>query len=241
MNQDDYQSTALFYDRVLTPLLRPLRVDIRTFVHYRGHRNIIDICCGTGDQLQLLEGNSMNLAGVDNSAAMLDKARARCSDLVSLHLLDAEQMSPPEDPFDCALLVFSLHEKHPAGRAHIFDNACRMVKPGGSLVLADYRGRDHDLKRSLSHRLLIPVIERLAGKNHYRNYRDWMDRGGLEGFLQRRNLTVDVISQRFGSTVLCCALTIDDARQAFSNHLALLNRSLHKPIKHLSYSHEQNN
>lgn len=241
MNPDEYQSTAVFYDRILTVLLRPLRVDIRTFIHYRGHRSVIDICCGTGDQLQILEGDAMHLVGVDNSAAMLAKARNRCSDNVVLHLLDAEQMQPPEEPFDCCILVFSLHEKHPTKRQHIFNNARRMVKQGGSLILADHSGNIDGVKGSVIGGFLMPIVERCAGKTHYQNYLDWNRSGGLEGFLDRRNLPVDVISRPFGSAVLCCAVQINDAAQAYNEHIALLNRSLQSAAADTAQNHEKKN
>lgn len=238
MNSDEYQSTAVFYDRILTPLLRPLREDIRTFIHYRGHRDIIDICCGTGDQLQMLERDDMHLVGVDSSVSMLEKARRRCSDNVSLHLLDAEQMELPQGSFDCGILVFSLHEKHPTIRSQIFENARRLIKQGGSLILADHSGEPDGVKGSVIGSFLMPIIERCAGKSHYLNYRDWQSRGGLEGFLDRRDLPVDIISRPYGGTVLCCAVNIDDAKQAFNEHIALLNRSLQSPSPEPSHNHE---
>ena len=239
MNPDEYQSSATLYDCMLPPLLRPLRKDIRTYIHYREYRNVIDICCGTGDQLQMLERGDMRLVGVDNSFSMLEKARSRCSDKVALHLLDAEQMGPPEEPFDCCILVFSLHEKHPARRDQIFNNARRMVKQGGSLIVADYSRDGDGVKGAVIGGFLMPIIECCAGKKHYQHYLDWKRKGGLEGFLDRRNLPVDVISRPYGGTVLCCAVAINDAGEAFNEHIALLNRSLQAVTEPSSRTHEK--
>lgn len=238
MSPDDYKSSATFYDRMLTPLLRSLRVDIRTFIHYRGYRNVLDVCCGTGDQLQALESENMNLVGVDNSVSMLEKAKNRCSDKVKLHLLDAEQMQPPEEPFDCALLVFSLHEKHTTIRDHIFNNTRRMVKQGGTLILADYSGESEGVKGSIIGGFLTPIIERCAGKTHYQNYLDWYKNGSLEGFLDRHRLPVDVISRPYGGTVLCCAVNIDDAAQNFKKQIELLTRSLKPAVPEPTDNHD---
>lgn len=239
MSSDEYKSTATFYDHILTPLLQSLRTDIRTFIQYRGYRNIIDVCCGTGDQLQVLEGEGMNLVGVDNSVSMLEKARNRCSDGVKLHLLDAEQMQPPEQPFDCALLVFSLHEKHATIRDLIFNSTRRMVRQGGSLILADYSTNSEGVKGTMIGEFLTPIIERCAGKTHYQNYVDWYKNGCLEGFLNRHRLPVDVISQPYGGTVLCCAINIDDAVQTFNKHIELLNRSLECAHPEPTEKHDQ--
>lgn len=234
MSSDEYKSSAPFYDRILAPLLKPLRTDISTYIQYRRYKNVIDVCCGTGDQLQMLEHDSMNLVGVDNSDSMLEHARKRCSDNVTFHHLDAEQMQPPDEPFDCALLVFSLHEKHATIRDRVFSNARRMVRQGGSLIIADYSAQYEGLKGTLIGNLLIPIIERGAGKTHFRNYTDWKENGGLEGFLDRRRLPVDIISRPYGGTVLCCAVTINDDWQEFSKHIALLNKSLESPSTELT-------
>ena len=77
--------------------------------------------------------------------------------------------------------------------------------------------------------LLIPVVERLAGRDHYRNYLSWQRDGGIESFLQRRSDRVDIISRRFGGSVFCCVLAINDDFKTYQKHLALLNKSLSPP------------
>jgi demethylmenaquinone methyltransferase/2-methoxy-6-polyprenyl-1,4-benzoquinol methylase len=74
--------------------------------------------------------------------------------------------------------------------------------------------------------VVIPVVERLAGKDHYRNYLSWQRNGGIEAFLQRYSDRVDIISRRFGGSVFCCAVAIDDELKNYQKHLALLNKSL---------------
>lgn len=223
---DEYKSTAAFYDRCLTPLLKELRMDICTYIHHRGHRRIIDICCGTGDQLRLLENGAAELVGVDNSSSMLARARRNCSDAVAFHLADAEQVEFPDHFFDCAILSFSLHEKHESLRDIIYTRCRRLVRQGGSLIVSDYRAGSSGVKGHLLANFAIPIIERFAGKAHYRNYLSWMRRGGLEKFLQDRDQSVRIISERFSDTVLCCAVGIDDEARAFEKEIALLNQSL---------------
>ncbi len=223
---DEYKSTASFYDRCLTPLLRELRTDVRTYVHHRGYRRIIDICCGTGDQLKLLEDGAVELVGVDNSISMLARARRNCSDAVSLHLADAGQVEFPAHHFDCGIISFSLHEKHESSRDIIYTNSRRLIRQGGSLIVCDYSAAPSGAKGHLLANFLIPIIERCAGKAHYRNYLSWMRRGGLEKFLQDRDQSIHIISQRFGDTVLCCAVSIDDEARAFQKQIALLNQGL---------------
>lgn len=228
-DMDDYRSTAAFYDRCLTPLLNRMRADIRTYVQHRGYRKIIDICCGTGDQLQLLENSADELVGIDNSPAMLARARQNCSDNVALHLADAEQLEFPDGYFDCSIISFSLHEKHETIRDLIFSSARRVIRQGGSLIVCDYSGNPSGFKGFFLGNLIIPIIERFAGRLHYRNYLSWMRHGGLEIFLQHHHQTADIISRRFGTAALCCAVARDDELRAYRKHIALLNQSLPTP------------
>lgn len=225
MNIDEYQGTASFYNRYISPFLKQMREDIRTFIYHRRYTRIIDICCGTGDQLQMLEGPDMELVGVDNSISMLEQARRNCSADVQLHLLDAEQHRFSAGEFDCAIISFGLHEKHPASRKTIFDNTRRLLRQGGAYIIADYSGAASGLRGFLVAGFLVPVIERCAGKVHYQHYLSWSKQGGLEGFLGRRNEAADIISQPFGGAVTCCAITIDDEARTYNKQIALLNKT----------------
>lgn len=223
---DEYGTWATLYDRCLTPLFKSLRVDVRTFIQHRRYRRIIDICCGTGDQLNLLDSGSEELVGIDNSVAMLSRARENCSDNVTLHLMDAEQLDFPEGYFDCAILTFALHEKHHTLRDLIFTSARKIIRQGGSLIITDFSTHYSGVKGLLLGGFSIPIIERLAGRDHYLNYLSWQQNGGTEGFLQQRQQTVDLISQRFGGSVICCGVAIDDEARTSQKHFALLNQAI---------------
>jgi demethylmenaquinone methyltransferase/2-methoxy-6-polyprenyl-1,4-benzoquinol methylase len=226
MTIDEYSFTANLYDHCLTPLLKSFRTDIKTVVQHRGHRRILDICCGTGDQLRLLESGAEELVGIDNSAAMLARARKKCGEHTALHLTDATQLEFPAGYFDCAILSFALHDKHPTQRDLIFSNAKKVVSQGGSLIVTDYGNTPVGVKGFLLGDFLIPVVERLAGRDHYLNYLSWQRDGGIETFLQQRNDTIRIISRRFGGSVFCCVVSVDDDLKTYQKHLALLNKSL---------------
>lgn len=223
---DEYGPSATLYDRCLTPLLKSLRVDVRTFIQHQRYHRIIDICCGTGDQLKLLDNGSEELVGIDNSVAMLSRARLNCSENVALHLMDAEQLDFPEGYFDCAILSFAMHEKHRTLRDLIFSGARKIIRQGGSLILTDYSKTYSGIKGMLLGGFSIPIIERLAGRDHYLNYLSWQQDGGTEGFLQQRQQTVDLISRRFGGSVVCCGVAIDDQAKISQKHFALLHQAI---------------
>ncbi len=229
MSTDEYHSSAIIYHYCISPLLQPIRRDIGTYIHHKGYRQIIDFGCGTGDQLRLLDGPGMSLCGIDNSLAMLEQARRNCSDAIDLHLLDAERDLVDSGSFDCAIISFGLHEKHPAAADTIFKNCRRVVRQGGALVLVDYTKAPSALPGRMYSAFLIPLIELLAGKMHNARYHGWMQRGGLEGFLSTRcshDEIIEIISRPFHGAALCCAIRIEDDLHAKTNCYALLNQSL---------------
>jgi len=226
MCTDEYRSAAVFYDYVISPLLKGIRQDIRTYINYKGYKRVIDFCCGTGSQLCLLDSPGMSLCGIDNSLAMLEQARRNCSDTVDLHLLDAEHDRIGSESFDCAIISFSLHEKHPAVADTIFKNSRKIIRQGGSLILADYSTVPASLPGKAYGAFLIPFIERLAGTTHNAHYQNWMQKGGLEGFLNKQHSVCEIISRPFAGAALCCAINIDDDIRLKTNSYALLNHAL---------------
>jgi len=226
MNSDEYQFSAVIYDHCISPLLKGVRQDIRTYINYKGYKRIIDFCCGTGAQLRLLDSPEMTLCGIDNSLSMLEQARSKCSRNIELHLLDAEHDKIGRESFDCAIISFGLHEKHPAVADSVFKNCRKTIRQGGSLILADYSDLPSSFQGKAWGAFMIPLIERLAGTIHHEYYQAWMQQGGLEGFLEKQQAGCEIISRPFGNAVLCCAINIDDEARSKHTSYALLNRTL---------------
>ncbi len=225
---DDYRGIAKLYDLLFSAALKQLREDIRTYIFHKNYQRIVDICCGTGEQLHYLFRPDMKLCGIDSSLAMLEQARKRCARPIEFHLLDAEQEAFSPNSFDCAILSLALHEKHPAAAQTIFRNCYRLLKDRGALVIADFNTPSRGVLGTLIGRCLIPLIERCGGTDHYRYYSQWSETGGLEAFLNRQNLAAEIISRPLRGNLLCCAVVKDDARKIVQQNFALLDLDLRK-------------
>ncbi len=214
--RDEYQKTAVIYDLLFSRALRSIRHNIRMFLNHYQAKNVLDLCCGTGEQLRILEKDNMLLTGVDLSQAML--ARARQTSPASIYYLEADATNLPlqEAVYDGVIISFALHEKTTVHHGAIFREACRLLKPDGHIIIADYSTPPSGFISGVVGRMLIPAIERSAGLNHYHNYIKWMKYGGIKGFLEREhpgNLTL--ISPHFyGCINLLAVSKIND------NHLA---------------------
>jgi len=182
---EEYQQSAKYYDAVLSPFIRPIRRRVLQLIKKYRYRSILDVCCGTGDQLKLLKQHGFEAEGIDLSDAMLEVAgkgtvKADCA------RQDATQMQYDAERFELVMTAFALHEKEPDAARRIVEEMVRVAKEGGDLLIVDYELSE---KTSLLSKTMIYFIEWLAGGTHYRNFLDYLDRGGLPGLLHGLRLT----------------------------------------------------
>ena len=91
-----------------------------------------------------------------------------------------------KNSFDAATISFALHEKPHEIALAIIQEAARLVRTGGLLVVADYRQPTE--KNAPFTGWGIRCVERLAGKEHHAHFQDYMKRGGTEPFLKEAGL-----------------------------------------------------
>ena len=71
--KSDYDFIAKIYDPVLYIVLKPIRIAVKNVLLKYREKSIIDLCCGTGNQLKLLSKNGFkNLHCLDISNSMLE-------------------------------------------------------------------------------------------------------------------------------------------------------------------------
>ena len=185
----DYDSIARFYDWAAGWTLMPARREIAEFAVKSGARNVLDIGCGTGLQLCELSGHGLRAVGLDNSPAMLAVARRRIAMLpkeqqskLRLELLSALESGSLGTSFDLAIISLVLHESDDEP-FNILDSAFRLAS---RVFILDWGMPERNLDY-LMH-MATHGIERLAGKRHYKAYKDYLNKGALEGLLQRYKL-----------------------------------------------------
>jgi trans-aconitate 2-methyltransferase len=137
--------------------LRPAQ-DLLDRVALEAPRHVVDLGCGTGAVTALLRARwpHAHLVGVDNSQAMLDKARETLPDATWV-LADLAQWSPPA-PFELLVSNAALHwlDDH----ASLFPHLMSHLAPGGVLAVqmpAQHSAPSHQLGYAL------------AGSPRYRN------------------------------------------------------------------------
>jgi ubiquinone/menaquinone biosynthesis C-methylase UbiE len=134
------------YDRISRmPQFRLIR---RSFVNklkkYNVEGTITDIGCGPGYLLQSIvkEFPKNNLIGVDISKEMVEKAKANLASMGYSERIEFRQGAADSLPFeddtqDFIVSTFSLH--HWADPGASFKEIFRVLKPGGQMLIFDFR------------------------------------------------------------------------------------------------------
>jgi len=101
---------------------------------------LLEVGCGTGHWLTLLQPATPHLFGLDLSAGMLRQARRRHGQL-ALVRGRADQLPFPDASFD---LVYCVNAIHHFERQHTFiAEAWRLLRPGGALAVIGFDPRQH--------------------------------------------------------------------------------------------------
>jgi len=126
---------------------------------------VLDLASGDGVFAELIAPHCRKLSCVDISEAVLAAARRRLAGHrnVSLHQGDMHRLPFDDARFDC---VFALHALAYSGNpAKVLQEAARVLRPGGRLVLAALKEHPHaDTMRTYDHQNLgfsTPQLQKL--------------------------------------------------------------------------------
>ncbi|MFO1494647.1 MAG: methyltransferase domain-containing protein [Lysobacterales bacterium] len=136
-----YRNYAPFYDVLFGRLLRPGREALCTKVQQLQPTSLLEVGVGTGLTLESYPKSS-RVVGIDVSAEMLERARARlhllkCTN-IELFEMDAEQTSFASDSFECVTLPYVLSVT-PNPHA-LLAEARRLCRAGGHILVLNHFG-----------------------------------------------------------------------------------------------------
>jgi demethylmenaquinone methyltransferase/2-methoxy-6-polyprenyl-1,4-benzoquinol methylase len=178
---NDYQFIAPFYDFLLGPFIRPIRREVLDIVCRLGPKKVLDVACGTGDQLRLLSKSGIDAVGIDMSESMLKVCR-KANPAGDCLLQDATDMAFQHHCFDLVTVSFALHETEWESAEKILQEIHRVLKPSGHLLVVDYT----DFRETPFYvRQTIRMIEFMAGRRHFGNFRTYHRTGGLNTLIDK--------------------------------------------------------
>jgi ubiquinone/menaquinone biosynthesis C-methylase UbiE len=159
--------------------LQELRPDVllREIAGVREGQTAVDLGSGTGVfalPMAGIAGKDGRVYAVDNSPAMMEHIRAKNPppNLVPV-LADVTSTGLPDAVTDVCLLASILHEVSEPGR--LVAEAARLLKPGGRVVVVDYRAEKDSPGPPQHKRISQEHLKRLfeqAGLS-FQSYREW--------------------------------------------------------------------
>ena len=174
------------YDAVLGPPLRGVRRKVAAWISKEGLFPCLDVCCGTGSQVRVFDGNDKAaVVGLDIHPGMLRYAAARTPRAPFVQG-DARRLPFRNGAFRAVTISFGLHEKTHENRLEIVREARRVMTPDGKMIFVDFENPWSRTSRFGA--FWVDLIERLAGGDHYRNSRRFLELGGLRSFLNEAGL-----------------------------------------------------
>ena len=181
----------LNYSNTIDPILKNIRIYTLKFSGMKSGDRVLDVCCGTGDQAFYYARSNIITTGIDLNPSMIKVAKRNKKrlglDNVSFQIADAQEIPFKNDFFDYASISFGLHEKERRVRNNIISEMKRVVKKEGSLIFIDYQV---PLPKGL-YSYLIKIIEYLAGRDHFENFKDYFKQGGLSEILKKNQLQTE--------------------------------------------------
>jgi demethylmenaquinone methyltransferase/2-methoxy-6-polyprenyl-1,4-benzoquinol methylase len=193
----DYsKKVAEKYDKILYPALHRIRKKMVEIIKKYNVASVVDLCCGTGNQLKYLnDAGIQNAVGVDLSENMLNQANKYN---VNCKLDDATATNFVKDNFDFGMISFALHEKSLQTAQNIIVEAQRIIKKDGYFAIVDYC---FDKKSFFLGRWGSIIVEKMAGGEHYANFKAYIKAGGLN-LLMKNFKAIEEYRFLFGAVVL---------------------------------------
>ena len=191
MRKDPYQKYAARYDTFVEPFNTALRrIGLKMFPPKEGML-VLNSGCGTGTSLRLYQNAGCRVFGIDVSPSMLAVARNKLGRRADLRIGNASQMPYPDGIFDLVVAMFMLHEMSGKIRPLVMREKVRILKPDGRILLIDYRIGRMDFPVGWFYKSIILFFEIAAGREHFKNYRDFMAKNGLAGLIDAQNLIIE--------------------------------------------------
>jgi ubiquinone/menaquinone biosynthesis C-methylase UbiE len=176
------------YSTIIDPMLRDVRMATPKFAGMKVGDKVLDVCCGTGDQCIYYSMDGVVAFGIDLDKGMIRRAentrKKKKVEEVSFRIADAKNLPFEDNFFDYVSISFALHEKERASRNKIISEMKRVVKRDGRLIFIDFQvplpGNFYSF--------WIRCIEYLAGKEHFKYFKDYIKQGGLDNLLNKNQL-----------------------------------------------------
>ena len=172
------------YSYLIDPLLR--RMHTRTASLVQPGEQVLDLACGNGTLALMMAQKGAVVTGIDLSekAIIYGEKRKEKNRLLNLTFMvsDATMRGNWTDTsYDVVVLSMALHQFSPSDITTILQMVNRIAS---HFIILDYAS---PMTSRVSGKLAT-LIERLAGSEHYNNYKQYQERGGAVSLLKEQGM-----------------------------------------------------
>jgi ubiquinone/menaquinone biosynthesis C-methylase UbiE len=176
------------YSTIVDPILKDVRTCVVELSGVNAGDWVLDVGCGTGDQVFHYAQKGAIATGVDENPNMIELAeknweRFRFNN-ATFDIASATELPFPDGYFDCVSISLALHEMDRDERTKAVNEMKRVVKKKGVLMFTDFQVPLH--RNFIG--CFIRAIEFIAGRENHRHFRDYLAQGGLKGILKEAQL-----------------------------------------------------
>jgi ubiquinone/menaquinone biosynthesis C-methylase UbiE len=191
---------GIAYKLLIDPLLSGLHHTVLKEI--ASSDRVLDVACGTGTLALAISKKAKSVTGIDISDEMIETARRStnrkriCN--AAFITMDATEMRLFRDKeFDVAVTSMAVHQ---------FDHdiaisiLAQMKRVASRIIIADY---NHTMPAGF-YKKLAGWIESIAGGDHYRNFKRYIETGGITHFLEISGLKVKSAFMSGGGIFIIC-------------------------------------
>ncbi len=176
------------YSTLVDPILKDIRLCVVELSGVKVGDWVLDVACGSGDQVFHYAYKGAIATGVDENPNMIALAeknweRSRFNQ-ATFDIAGATELPFPDGYFDIVSISLALHEMTRDERNRAVSEMKRVVKKNGVLMFVDFQVPLS--KNSVGY--FIRAVEFIAGRENHRCFRDYLAQGGLGQILKEANL-----------------------------------------------------
>jgi len=191
MKKDPYKNIAALYDFLMGPLTITFNRFHERLAPPQQGMMVLDVGCGTGSDLKLYHKGGCNIHGVDLSPGMVKVARKKYGNSADFRVCGGADMPYQDETFDLILSIITLHEMSQQQREGVLQEMIRVLKNDGQLLLTDFSPAPYTVPWGWINRILILILEFLAGPDHLNNGLKFLELGGLPGLIQSYPIKIE--------------------------------------------------
>lgn len=173
------------YDKIIAPNQDSLFREIKNVI--KQNSTVIDVGCGTGRFSFSVADKVKTITGIDLSKKNIDKANhtlsKKSNNKISFLHTNLSNLISQKHHFDYAVMTYVIHEVNPEERITLLNE---MAQIADKIIIGDYLV---PVNKGFWSALNV-IVEFLAGREHYTNFKDFAANDGLTGLIDTAGLKI---------------------------------------------------